>query len=533
MFRTLKKLTLSLLLLWAGTGAFSQNESDVLRMSRTGLTGTARALGMGGAFSAVGADMTAGSMNPAGLGLYRSSSISFSPAVFSNNTTANYLDATSSQARTKLMLPGMGIVLYGESYKDDGQSYRPAETGFKSYTFSFGYNQKENYNREYSVTAYNPHSSISDMFADQAQGRFPNNLGSNNFASMAWEAFAIDTIRTLGGRTYFPAVNDGRIDQTINLQETGRLNEWFVAVAGNISDVVYIGGSVGIQGLRYSQNYNVTEEDVNNLHQIYDPFPPDVNGFPLEFPMNSLEFRNSFTTSGTGINGQIGVILRGGDVFRGGLSLQTPTYFSLTDRFSARLIHNYSIDANNTSTAEGTIPELEYDYNLVTPYRATVGGVFFLGKAGFVSVDADFTDYSAASLRTAEGFNDFFQEQNNRIQTLYKSAVNLRLGAEGRYGVLRYRAGFAWYGNPYTDAAAEYLDNDLTTISSVNASRKFFTLGGGIRQPNFFMDVSLVNQLQNDKFSPYSLSTDEIFVPTVVTNRTMTQVMLTMGFTFE
>jgi len=53
--------------LWAGA-AVSQTENEALIYSRTTSTGSARAQGMGGAFSAVGADMTAATLNPAGTG---------------------------------------------------------------------------------------------------------------------------------------------------------------------------------------------------------------------------------------------------------------------------------------------------------------------------------------------------------------------------------------------------------------------------------------------------------------------------------
>ena len=51
--------------------SFSQNDQDALRYSRTGVGGTPRNIAMGGAFGALGADMSCASYNPAGLGLYR------------------------------------------------------------------------------------------------------------------------------------------------------------------------------------------------------------------------------------------------------------------------------------------------------------------------------------------------------------------------------------------------------------------------------------------------------------------------------
>ena len=54
---------------------FAQGELDAYRYSQTELNGTARYLGMGGAFGALGGDISSMSSNPAGLGIYRSSEI--------------------------------------------------------------------------------------------------------------------------------------------------------------------------------------------------------------------------------------------------------------------------------------------------------------------------------------------------------------------------------------------------------------------------------------------------------------------------
>ena len=53
--------------------AGAQDLMDALRYSNIAVSGTARAGAMGNAFGALGGDFTSASINPAGLGLYRSS----------------------------------------------------------------------------------------------------------------------------------------------------------------------------------------------------------------------------------------------------------------------------------------------------------------------------------------------------------------------------------------------------------------------------------------------------------------------------
>ena len=58
--------------------ANAQNEFDVLKLSTENLQRTARSLAMGNAFGGLGGDMSAISINPAGIGIYRKFEIAFS-----------------------------------------------------------------------------------------------------------------------------------------------------------------------------------------------------------------------------------------------------------------------------------------------------------------------------------------------------------------------------------------------------------------------------------------------------------------------
>ena len=67
-----------------------QTAVDALRYSRIFYSGTARFQGLGGAFGAVGADFSVIAVNPAGIGLYKSSELTFSPSFWLGNTSSSY-----------------------------------------------------------------------------------------------------------------------------------------------------------------------------------------------------------------------------------------------------------------------------------------------------------------------------------------------------------------------------------------------------------------------------------------------------------
>ena len=72
----MKKLSLLMLAVAFSVGmVYAQNEMDAYRFSKNDLTGTARSVAMGGAFGALGGDISGIAINPAGIGVYQKSEI--------------------------------------------------------------------------------------------------------------------------------------------------------------------------------------------------------------------------------------------------------------------------------------------------------------------------------------------------------------------------------------------------------------------------------------------------------------------------
>ena len=95
MKKTIGTLALGLL---CAVGTNAQNETDALRYSLLNMGGTARYNAMGGAFGALGGDMTTLSINPAGIGVYRKSEFSFTTAFDAFGTDATYNGTTAGQS---------------------------------------------------------------------------------------------------------------------------------------------------------------------------------------------------------------------------------------------------------------------------------------------------------------------------------------------------------------------------------------------------------------------------------------------------
>ena len=84
-----KQCLLVIATLLLGEGLWSQNEQDVFRYSYQEALGSARTMGMGGAFGALGADLACLTGNPAGLGMYRRGDVGLTTGFASQKTKIN------------------------------------------------------------------------------------------------------------------------------------------------------------------------------------------------------------------------------------------------------------------------------------------------------------------------------------------------------------------------------------------------------------------------------------------------------------
>jgi hypothetical protein len=154
---------------------------------------------------------------------------------------------------------------------------------------------------------------------------------------------------------------------------------------------------------------------------------------------------------------------------------------------------------------------------MTTPFRATLGAAGFIGKYGFVTADVEFVDYGNIKFSETEddfaSVNDYFNDVNSRISSTYKSAVNYKIGAEGRFDVFRLRAGFAHTGDPYNNASFD---------GSINS----YSAGAGVRLKNYYADLAYIRSSGNSRYSPFTLDNgDEPVVD-------IDEKLLTIGYNF-
>src|SRR4051812_5471706 len=130
----------------------AQTDADALRYSQSSITGTARYTSMAGAFGALGGDLSAVATNPAGLGIYRSSEFTFTPSLYWNQTTSNFLGNESTESRYNFNIPNLGFVF--------NRQVRDASSGWKSWSIGITLNRINSFQSNTYYEGYNQYNSL-------------------------------------------------------------------------------------------------------------------------------------------------------------------------------------------------------------------------------------------------------------------------------------------------------------------------------------------------------------------------------------
>ena len=151
----MKKITYIIVsLLLVANYSFGQGEVEANQFSRGDLNGTARAVSMGGAFGALGGDLTGVAINPAGIAVYRTSEIA-GTAVF---TSEKFKVGDISNNKNNFNVNNMGFVGY----------FPTRNYNVPVVNFGFSYNKVKSFDKEIGAFGAGRGGSLTDYMAFQS-----------------------------------------------------------------------------------------------------------------------------------------------------------------------------------------------------------------------------------------------------------------------------------------------------------------------------------------------------------------------------
>jgi hypothetical protein len=484
--------------LLCGAPLLAQLPSDALRYSYLQPSGTARFVGAGGAFSAIGADFGVLSTNPAGLAWFRSSEVVLTPGIKFTHTETGLPGAGNyawDDDKSNFKFDNVGVVFHTT----------PKSKAWKTFNVGIGFNRQASFQQSVYYQGIANGTILNDFYGEVDQV-VNNNGGSIDDlypfgARLAVDADAIYDIDEDGVYDYdFGANPDAAIQRTHALSTRGSLNEMVLSMAGNYDEKLMVGFTVGVPFVNYTLEGEYTETDVN----------AQVDSF------ETLSYTEYLRTEGVGVNFKLGIIYRVNSMLRLGAAVHSPTLLGLTDTYNNSFSYEYSAFGGRY-TDEADSPEGTTDYRLRTPWRANASAAFIFQKYGFLSADVELVDYSAATFNFTADIpssdnQEAEREVNRAIQTAYQQAVNLRLGGELALENFRFRAGVNLLGNP---------------VEGESGFRTAYTAGAGVRSKAFFLDLGYRLTLGDGSVSaPYSGA------PVASLDSRNNEILLSIGFKF-
>ena len=473
---------------------YAQVPEDAIRYSFYPQNGTARNMAIGGAMGSLGGDINATYVNPAGLGFYKTNEFVITPGFFLTNNKAKFRDTDS---KNKINSFGFGPTgwVFGFSNRDNPQ---------KSSALSIAITQAANFNNEIHYKGLNNFSSSSEQFAEEfaKSGLSIDEVLSSNSrfpytSAPALYTYLIDTV-TIGGVIQVKGAPEYILDAGQALQQEmlkktkGGIYEVAVGFAHNSQDKWFIGATIGIPMVNYESNTVFKESDTSSNTSNH---------------FKQFEYSDNFTTKGTGLNAKIGIIYRPQDYIRLGLAIHTPTYMFLKDTRTTSFttaVENPIAAFNTTSQTFTNGQPGEAKYIQSTPFKAIISASYVFREVkdvtrqkGFISADIEYVHhkgsrFSSDNETVTEDEKFYYKALNKVVKRDYKGNFNFRVGGELKFKIIMARLGFAYYGNPYKDAAYK-------------ASRMLLSGGLGYRNKGFFIDLTYVHAISKDVSFPYRL----------------------------
>lgn len=433
----MKKIILIGTLFLAMYSANAQEISDALRYAQTNQTGTARFRAMGGAFGALGGDLSAISINPAGSSVFTNNYVSVTGSGFGIQNKSNFFGTNTNESQTGFEInQGGGVFVFDNNDE---------KSNWKKFAIGLNYENTGNFENNTFSSGVNPLHTATQYFVNYANGNttaaledlFYDQFGfGGQQALLAYRSFLIN-----------PATSDP--DNTIFFPNTTATNNFYQeseTVSSGYNGKVAFNASAQYKSfLTVGINLNAHFTDFRKTTTFYEDYLGATNSDPTQ-GIQSFRFNNDLYTYGNGFSFQLGAIAKITKELRAGLAYESPTWMRLTDELTQNL-ETVCADCPQPSYYENPgVTNIYEPYKLQTPSKFTGSLAYVFGKKGLLSFDYATKDYGNTQFNST-GFTGL----NGQISTILKRTNEYRFGAEQRYKNWSFRGGYAFEESPYKD----------------------------------------------------------------------------------
>lgn len=471
---------------------FAQNEDDAFRFSNTYGAYSNRALGMGGAYTALGADFTNFFQNPAGIAAYKKQNMEFGLNLLSRSSNVDFNNRVTSTGSTAL-----GINTFGFT-----NTFGSAFNGWGPWIYGLAYGRSQTFKRQYDLESSDNQSSLLDVYTDQLNYYNPANSDVTGMfpfgAGLAWETYLINP----GATDPYAHVNidNNTFTRRQHVEEKGYVRETSLGIARAFEDKLFIGASFAFRKVVFEKNSTYSESFLSN-------------GTAVNYTLTEDNNTADVVTKGPSVQSKIGIQYAPIPYFRVGAFWHSACKQSISDNYIAKMESAIGSSAYNYSSDKNV-----FDYGVQIPSTFGAGAALILGNFGIVSADYETRDFSKMVMYGITGGTSEFSYENTAIQENFKRVHRAKLGTEFRIGdVYRLRAGVGYRTSPFTDLAGK-------------PKEPFFNwnVGGGYKKDDFYCDAALLVTKNKEGYYLY----DPFLISMSTIDNLLVQLSFSVGIRF-
>lgn len=305
----------------------AQDISDANRYAQDNLNGTARFRAMAGAFGALGGDLSALNVNPAGSAVFTNNQIGFSLSNYDTKNNSNYFGTQTTAKDNSFTLNQGGAVFVFQN--------RNPNSDWKKFSIGFNYDNANNYNNAVFAAGVNPTNSVANYFLSYANGQVPFEVVDQGYyanlnngqqqAFLGYQSYMINSVTENPNDTQYtsnvPA--GGNYYQENSVYSNGYNGKYVFNMGAQYKDVLFLGMNLNLNTIDYRRSSSFYEDNSNSLGSDYQ--------------ITNARFDNDLYTYGSGFSFQLGAIAKVSDAIRLGIAYESNTWYTIYDELSQNI----------------------------------------------------------------------------------------------------------------------------------------------------------------------------------------------------
>lgn len=467
-----------ILFLWAilclNFTGIAQGMQEALRYSQENFNGTARYTALGGAFGALGGDLSALQNNPA-----TSSVFSFSQIGITANQMNKKLNSSFSGNSVSTSNPIFDIGQFGGVFVLNDAS---GNAGWTKISFAFNYQKNAYYKDNFSAFGFN-NNGIEDYFLYYADGinlEYLQTLDNETVgelyqflgeepglgygaqqALLGFQGYIIEPFNVVPDNNQYFSTTVARAngyEQDIYRNNRGNQKKYTFNFSAAYNNRLHLGISINSHRVEYSESSDFYETNYAENSSI-----------------QAFRFRNEIFTQGEGGSIQLGMIYKVLPNIRFGLAYDSPTWLRFNEVNTQYIVVDQDSNTNNENLLiDPEVDNIAPEYQMSTPEQLKASFAFIFKETGFISAEIGQKKFSNLSFRPKD--DPYFQRINNNLNEELQDVMLVRLGAEYKIANAFLRAGFI---------------EESSSLKRFDNGRNAISFGAGYDFGNSILDLSV------------------------------------------